>query len=363
MFAGGGTGGHLYIGISLARELRKRNPELDFIFIGTRRGLESRIVPGEGFKLDYIDSGGLKGMDPVTLLSNILLIPRSILQSRGLLRRHLPAVVVGVGGYSSGPVVLAAWLQGIPTMIVEPNAYPGLTNRLLSRVVNRVALALPDEGKHFGKKGIVTGIPVRKEFYDMKPPARRPGHLTVLIFGGSQGSRALNSIVSNALGELKDLGDKLRLIHQTGEKEFESMRRAYRDSGMVADVRPYLPNIFEQFRQSDLVICRAGAGTVAEITTAGKAAILVPYPHAADDHQTKNARALESFGAARLIAEADLTPERLGREIRHFMQHHEEIECMEAAARKLAKSDAARQIAELIVDMSVKRQSSAAKSA
>ncbi len=336
------------MGIALARELQRRNPGVDFIFVGTRRGLEARIVPQEGFRVEFIDSAGLKRMGPLTSMRNLALIPRSLWQSRRIIRALEPSVVVGVGGYSSGPVVLAAWWLGRPTLILEPNAYPGLANRLLAPVASRVAVALPDACRTFGKKAVVTGIPVREEFKHIQRRVRHPGELSLLIYGGSQGSRALNSIVCAALSELKELGQGLHIVHQTGEKELEDVRRAYRGAGLDADVQPFFPRIYEQFARADLIMSRAGASTIAELTAAGKAAILVPFPGAADDHQTRNARALEERGAARMIPEREWQPGRLARELRHFMANPEELGGMEEAAAKLGKPDATLRIADMV---------------
>ena len=354
MIAGGGTGGHLYIGIAVARELLTRNPATSLLFVGVRQGLESQIVPREGYRLEYIVSEGLKGMGKLEMVRNFLLIPRSLLQSRRLVLSHVPDVVVGVGGYASGPVILAAWWLGKPTLIIEPNALPGLTNRWLAGLVDLAALALPDTGSYFGSKGIVTGIPVRREFCAMPPRKKREG-VTVLIFGGSQGSHALNTIVCEALADLRDFGPSLRLIHQTGEKEFDRVERAYRDSGVEGNVRPFLPKIYEQFAEADLIICRAGAGAVAELTAAGKAAILVPFPGASDDHQTKNAQALAGLGAAKMISQNEWKPGRLASEIRFFMERPEELKRMGEAARKLAKPDAAGRIADLAVELASRK--------
>jgi UDP-N-acetylglucosamine--N-acetylmuramyl-(pentapeptide) pyrophosphoryl-undecaprenol N-acetylglucosamine transferase len=351
MIAGGGTGGHLYIGIAVAKELQRRDPDHDVMFVGTRRGLEVCIVPREGFRLEFISSAGLKGVGVPTAVRNFLIIPRSMLQSRRLVRSYSPDVVLGVGGYSSGPLVLAAWWLGKPTMIMEPNAYPGLTNRWLSRVVDRVALALPDTGNYFGSKSVVTGIPVRGEFLATPRRRHQRGRMTVLIYGGSQGSHALNSIVCSALGSLGTIGSGLRLIHQTGEKELQTVRDAYRKAGAEAEVRAFLPRIYEQFAEADLILSRAGASTIAELTAAGRAAILVPFPGAADDHQTKNAQALERCGAARMIPETEWDPGRMAREIRHYMENPEAIERMEEAARQLANPDATHKIVDLLVEL------------
>ena len=348
VFAGGGTGGHVYLGISLARELLRRDPAHEFLFIGTARGLESKIVPGEGFRVEYIISRGLKRVGAFDFMRNLLLVPRSLLQSRRLLAAFVPRVVVGVGGYSSGPVVLAAWWLGTPTLIVEPNAYPGLTNRWLARVVDRAAVAMPEAAGNFRGRASVTGIPVRKEFLEIRRRARSGAGFEVLIYGGSQGSHALNSIVCAALGDLKGLGPGLHLTHQTGEREFEMVHSAYEDAGISADVRRFLPRIYEECAGADLIIARAGAGTIAEIAAAGRAAILVPFAGAADDHQTRNAQALERAGAARMVRESEWRPGRLAAEIRRFMEHPEELTRMEEASRKLARPDAAAQIADLI---------------
>jgi UDP-N-acetylglucosamine--N-acetylmuramyl-(pentapeptide) pyrophosphoryl-undecaprenol N-acetylglucosamine transferase len=245
-------------------------------------------------------------------------------------------------------VVLAGWWLGKPTLIMEPNAYPGMANRLLARVVDCATVALPDTCKYFGNKAEVTGIPVRQEFLNLAGHKHCPGELNLLVYGGSQGSRALNSIVCAALPDLKRLGPGLRLVHQTGEQALEDVKRTYREAGVEAEVRPFFPRLFEQFGNADLVLSRAGASTVAELTAAAKAAILVPFPGAADDHQTRNARALEQHGAARLIAESDWQPGRLARELRHFMAHPEELDQMESAARRLAKPEAASRIADLV---------------
>jgi UDP-N-acetylglucosamine--N-acetylmuramyl-(pentapeptide) pyrophosphoryl-undecaprenol N-acetylglucosamine transferase len=350
MFAGGGTGGHVYLAVALARELQRRQPSCDVLFVGTQRGLESRIVPREGYRVEFIASAGLKGMKMASLLRNLLLVPKSMLQSLRVVKGYRPAAVVGVGGYSSGPLVLAAWWRRCPTLIIEPNAHPGLTNRWLSRVIDRAALALPDTGGYFGSKGVVTGIPVRREFAGVPRKPRGPD-FTLLVYGGSQGSHALNRIVCEALPELKELGPAFRLIHQTGEKEFEEVERAHREAGLHSDVRPFLAAIYEDFARADLILSRAGAGTMAELTVAGKAAILVPFPGAADDHQTKNARALERYGAARMIPELEWTSGRLAREVRHFMDHPEELERMEEASRKLAKPEATSKITDIILEL------------
>jgi len=354
MIAGGGTGGHIYIGVALAREVKRRDSSSEFLFVGTRRGLESRIVPQEGFRLEFIDSAGLKGVSLTRAVRSALLMPQGIVQSGRLVRDFAPDVVIGLGGYSSGPVLLASWLRRKPTLIVEPNAYPGLTNRWLALLVDRAVLALPDRGGHFRGKGVVTGIPVRPEFGSLPVREHRSGSLTLLVYGGSQGSHALNTVVCAALEELKKMSPALRIIHQTGERELEPVQRAYQEARVEADVRAFLPRIYQEFAAADLLLSRAGAGTIAEITVAGKAAILVPFPAATDDHQTRNARALEESGAARMIPEAELTPDRLAAEIRDFLHHPERLTRMEEAARRLGKPDATGRIADLLMELARK---------
>lgn len=351
LIAGGGTGGHIYIGIAVARELKRRVEWIEFLFVGTERGLESRIVPQHGFRLEFIDSAGLKGMSLGSLVRNLLIVPKSLMQSRAIARRYSPDVVVGLGAYSSGPVVATAWWLGMPTLIIEPNAQPGLANRWLARIVNRAAVANPEASRYFGAKGVVTGIPVRPEFGSVARKAHRRGELTLLIYGGSRGSRALNQAVCASLPFLRKFGPRLRIIHQTGEQHLDSVQTAYRAAAVQADVRAFLPRIYEEFALADLLLCRAGAGTVAELTMTGKASILVPFPGAADDHQTKNAKALERAGAARMIPERDLTAERLAAEIEFFLDHPEAIDRMEEAARRQARPDAAERIADLIIEL------------
>jgi UDP-N-acetylglucosamine--N-acetylmuramyl-(pentapeptide) pyrophosphoryl-undecaprenol N-acetylglucosamine transferase len=272
-----------------------------------------------------------------------------------VVRAHKPDVVVGVGGYSSGPVLLAAWWLRKPTLILEPNAYPGLTNRLLARIVDLAAVAMPEAARHFRGKAMVTGMPVRPEFNHLPP--RAPGQtFTVLIYGGSQGSHALNTIVCAALQDLKALIPELSIIHQTGQKDLELVKQAYEAAGVAGDVRSFLPCIYEEFGRANLILSRAGASTVAEIAAAGRAAILVPFPGAADDHQTKNARALERLGAARVIPEKDWSSGRLVQEFEHFMRHSEEVTRMEEAARKAARPDAAERIADLVLSLPGMRQ-------
>ncbi|MEQ1922528.1 MAG: undecaprenyldiphospho-muramoylpentapeptide beta-N-acetylglucosaminyltransferase, partial [Pyrinomonadaceae bacterium] len=309
LIAAGGTGGHIYPGIAVANEIMARDAESEVLFVGTARGLEKKIVPDSGFQLSLINSAGLKNVGLVGKIKGLSVLPKSFLEARRIIRQFRPHVVVGAGGYVSGPVLLMAAIMGVPTLVMDSNALPGFTNRRLAMFVDKAALTFDEALQFFGKKGVVTGNPVRHEFFDVvaKP---RTDEFHVLIFGGSQGARAINTAMTGGLEQLKPFAEKLTITHQTGESDFDNVKTAYADSAFSgADVRPYISDIFVEFGKSDLVICRAGATTCAELAAAGKASIMVPLPTAADDHQRKNAEALERAGAAKMILQSDLTGE------------------------------------------------------
>src|SRR5438128_2198930 len=313
VIAGGGTGGHLYPGIAVARELQARRPDAQISFAGTARGIEARVVPREGFVLDVIRSGGLKGKSIAGRARGALLLPLGLADAWRLLSMRRPDLVIGVGGYSSGPVVLVAALRGIPTMLLEQNAVPGLTNRVLSRFVQAAAVTFDSTQAFFGAKAFVSGNPVRPEFFAASGSHQesalddQTSVTRVLVFGGSQGAHAINLAMVEAAPQLAAGGSALRLVHQTGEHDVEMVRTAYRAAGLQADVEPFLYDMGRQLGQADVVVCRAGATTLAEITAAGKAAILVPLPTATDDHQRKNAEALARVGAADMLVQSELT--------------------------------------------------------
>lgn len=348
MIAAGGTGGHIYPGIAVAKELQRRDASSEVLFVGTSRGLETRIVPDNGFQLALIHSAGLKSVGMKGLVKGVSVLPQSFIEARRLLREFRPAVVVGAGGYVSGPVLLMASVMGIPTLVMDSNALPGFTNRQLARFVDRAALTFDEALPFFGKKGTVTGNPVRKEFFEIKPKARS-SRMSLLIFGGSQGARAINNTMVEALDLLERRKDGLHIVHQTGEADYETVRRAYADKNWESvDVRPYISDMVHEFENADIIICRAGATTCAELTAAGKAAIMIPLPTAADDHQRKNAEALERAGAARVILQADLTPDVLAREITELADSPDKVTEMEMAARDLARQDAAEATVDII---------------
>jgi UDP-N-acetylglucosamine--N-acetylmuramyl-(pentapeptide) pyrophosphoryl-undecaprenol N-acetylglucosamine transferase len=355
--AGGGTGGHLYPGIAVARELLARAPEAVVTFAGTARGIEARVVPREGFELDTLRSTGLKGTSHATLARGLALLPLSGLDAWRILSRRRPHVVIGVGGYSSGPVVAAAVARRIPTLLLEQNAIPGFTNRVLARVVSAAAVTFEQTASYFGRRGIVTGNPVRPEFFvGGGTSARGAGPWRVLIFGGSQGAHAINVAMVEAAPRLAAHPGGVGITHQTGERDVELVRDGYRRAGVEARVEPFLFAMEREIAAADLVVCRAGATTIAELTAAGRPAVLVPLPTAADDHQRRNAEVLAAAGAAQVIEQKDLSGERVAGVIRTLLDDPERLEAMGTAAHRLAKPDAARAIVDTVLALAAGRQ-------
>jgi UDP-N-acetylglucosamine--N-acetylmuramyl-(pentapeptide) pyrophosphoryl-undecaprenol N-acetylglucosamine transferase len=348
IIAAGGTGGHIYPGVAIAHEFKRRDPATEILFVGTPRGLESRIVPREGFRLEMIQVGALKGVSLFEKTRSLAQLPMSFLSALRILKRFRPDVVIGVGGYSSGPTLLMAALAGIPAMVVEPNAMPGFTNRRLARFVKAAALTFEEAKRYFGTRGVVTGNPIRGDFAHLKKK-ERGAKLHVLVFGGSQGAHAINTAMVGALALLGEKHDRISITHQTGEKDFEMVKRGYSEAGFEADVRPFIDDMARQFENADVLICRSGATTAAEVAAAGKAAIFVPFPFATDDHQRKNAEAFERVGAGRLILQKELTPERLAEEIGRLIDRPDEIDRMEEASRKLGRPDSAERTVDLAV--------------
>jgi len=354
LIAAGGTGGHIYPGIAVAREIMRRDETSEVLFVGTSRGLETKIVPDNNFQLSLINSAGLKNVGFVGKLKGLFILPKSFLEARRLLKEFQPDVVVGAGGYVSGPVLLMASLRRIPTLVMDSNALPGFTNRRLAPFVTKAALTFEEALSYFGKKGIVTGNPVRREFFEIEPKARGE-KINLLIFGGSQGARAINNAMADALEHLQSFKDKLQITHQTGESDFEKIKEIYsRAEWQNADVRPYISDMVSEFAESDLIICRAGATTCAELAAAGKAAIMIPLPTAADDHQRKNAEALQTAGAARMLLQRDLNGESLANEIIDLINSPEKISAMETSAKKLARKDAAEVTVNIIEELKIK---------
>jgi UDP-N-acetylglucosamine--N-acetylmuramyl-(pentapeptide) pyrophosphoryl-undecaprenol N-acetylglucosamine transferase len=365
LIAGGGTGGHLYPGIAVARELLARQPDARVTFVGTQAGIESRVVPREGFPLEVIRSAGLKGKSVQSLLRGVGLLPLSAIDAWRVISRTRPSVVIGVGGYSSGPVVALAALRGIPTLLMEQNAMPGVTNRSLARFVRAAAVTYDESMVFFGGKAFVSGNPVRAEFFgDLQVPEREGAHddlasprraARVLVFGGSQGAHAINVAMVEAAPRLAAASPGLAITHQTGERDLEMVRDRYRRAGLEARVEPFLYEMDREMKTADVVICRAGATTLAELAAAGTAAILVPLPTATDDHQRKNAEALVRQGAARMIEQRELTGDRLASEITALAGDAAARQQIRAAARKFARPDAARVIVDRVMTLAGER--------
>ena len=353
LIAGGGTGGHLDPGIAVARELMSRVPDAQVTFVGTAAGIEARVVPREGFTLDVIRSAGLKGKSLQSIARGVALLPLSALDAAQVISKRRPSIVIGVGGYSSGPVVLLAALRGIPTLLMEQNAMPGVTNRLLSPVVNAAAVTYQESVRFFGGKSFVSGNPVRPEFFqnegahanDIQPP----GAARILVFGGSQGAHAINVAMVEAAARLAAAAPRVAITHQTGERDLEMVRAGYQRAGLEARVEPFLFAMDREMKSADVVVCRAGATTLAELAAAGNASILIPLPTATDDHQRKNALALVSQGAAQGIEQRELTGDRRASEIVALVGDPERRRRMSGAARRLARPDAAKAIVDRIL--------------
>jgi len=351
LIAGGGTAGHLYPGIAVARELMKRVPAATVTFVGTAAGIEARIVPREGFTLKTIRSAGLKGKSVASLARGVGLLPASAVDAWSVISRHRPNVVIGVGGYSSGPVVALAAVRGVPTLLMEQNAVPGLTNRLLASLVTAAAVTYSESMSFFGSKAFVSGNPVRPEFFEeaYEHSSSPPGAAQVLVFGGSQGAHAINMAMVEAAARLAAATPRLAITHQTGERDVEVVRDGYRRAGLEARVEPFLFGMDREMKSADVVVCRSGATTLAELTAARRASILVPFPGATDDHQRKNAEVLVKQGAARMVDQRELTGERLATEILALATDAATRRRMADAAGTLARPDAARVIVDKVI--------------
>ena len=359
LIAGGGTGGHLYPGIAVARALVQRIPDATVTFVGTAAGIESRVIPREGFSLEVIRSAGLKGKSIASLARGLGLLPLSAIDAWHVITRHRPRVVIGVGGYSSGPVVALAALRGVPTLLMEQNAMPGLTNRLLARLVSAAAVTYDASLAFFGSKAFVAGNPVRPEFFHGEAYGNHgspPGAARVLVFGGSQGAHAINMAMVAAASRLAAASPGVAITHQTGERDLEVVRDGYRRAGLEARVEPFLFTMDREMKSADLVVCRSGATTLAELTAARRPSILIPLPTATDDHQRKNAEALVARGAARMVEQRDLTGTRMADEILSLAADAEARRRISDAAGQMAKPDAARVIVDKVIDLADARR-------
>jgi len=332
--------------LAVARELQSNGHQS--VFIGTRHGFEAKLVPAAGFPLEFIEIGGLNRVGMMRRVRSLAQLPLSVVRSLQLLSKHRPSAVFSLGGYAAGPVVLAALWKRSPLVVMEPNAVPGLTNRKIGRFVYRALLSFPDAARFFPPgKSEITGLPVRPEFFRI-PPKARSAKLTILITGGSQGSRTLNEAALGSWNYFREAHSPVRFIHQAGTAAYAVLAQKFVESGMEGEVAPFIDNMPAAFAHADLVICRAGAGAVAELAAAGKPSILVPFPGAADQHQLRNAEAFQKAGASVLVLDRQMDGGRLFEEVEKLRTHPELLHHMGERARTFAHPDAARRAAAVL---------------
>jgi UDP-N-acetylglucosamine--N-acetylmuramyl-(pentapeptide) pyrophosphoryl-undecaprenol N-acetylglucosamine transferase len=346
LFAGGGTGGHIIPALAVAGELRRRG-HIAF-FVGTARGLESQLVPRAGFPLELIQIGGLKRVGFRQRVATLMQLPISTIYARRLLKSRRVAAVFSMGGYVAGPPVIAALIRRVPVVVMEPNAVPGFTNRRIARFVRRALISFPGTARYFPKgRTELTGLPVREEFFAI-PPKPRGATFTLLITGGSQGSRTLNQAARQSWPLFRDSGMPVRIVHQSGPAACDEWRAAFQESGLDGEVLPFIADMPAAFAEADLVVCRSGAGAVAELAAAGKPSILSPFPFAADQHQLRNAEAFVRAGAALLVEDREMTGEKLFSTVAGLAADRAALARMGASARSLARPGAARRAAEVL---------------
>ena len=345
ILAGGGTGGHVIPAIAIAQELQKLYAA-EVLFIGTERGLEGRLVPAAGFPLRFVKVGALNRVSFTTRLKTSFDLPRAVWSAARMLNEFQPDVVIGVGGYASGPAMLAAILKHLPTLAFEPNLVPGFANRLVAHLVSAAAVHFARTGEYF-RNPMVTGVPVRPAFFQIPRKPYSPSSPTLLVFGGSQGARAINQAMTRALPSFAKRVPGLRVIHQTGERDYNEVQSAYARAGVSAEVQKFIDDMPGFFARADLILCRSGASTVAEIAAAGKPAVFVPFPRAADDHQRRNAEAMEQAGAAVVLEETRLDEVWLVDALLALLEDPSRLTRMGQTAKAMAHPDAAKDIAEL----------------
>jgi UDP-N-acetylglucosamine--N-acetylmuramyl-(pentapeptide) pyrophosphoryl-undecaprenol N-acetylglucosamine transferase len=352
MIAGGGTGGHLFPGIAVAQEVRRRSPASKVLFVGTARGIETRAVPKAGFPLVLLPVSGLRRKGFAGFVVGLMRLPFAVIGALRLVRRHRPTVAVSVGGYAAGPAILAARLLGVPCVVMEQNAIPGFTNRILGRLSTCILVGLPPSGFPTRKVRVV-GNPVRADLLPVRARPYRPQTpLRLLLIGGSQGARALNDLMVALAPMLAGSGVSLRILHQTGAADLERVATAYKAANVEgAEARAFIDDMATAYREADLVLCRAGASTIAELTVCGRPSVLVPYPFAVDDHQTANAKTLAALGGAVHIPQAQLTVARLLELLRGFAGDPGRLEVMAARAREAGKPDSASAIVSILEDV------------
>jgi UDP-N-acetylglucosamine--N-acetylmuramyl-(pentapeptide) pyrophosphoryl-undecaprenol N-acetylglucosamine transferase len=343
ILAGGGTGGHVIPAMAIAQELQ-RLYRAEICFIGTARGIETRLVPAAGFELRLVKVGALKNVSLATRAKTLLDLPRAVWDARDILEEFAPDIVIGVGGYASGPAMLAATFRGIPTLAFEPNVVPGFANRIVATMVSGAAVHFEETARYF-RRSEVTGVPVRQAFFHIAEKRYDPTNPTLLVFGGSQGARAINQIVIEAVPLLRQAVPGIHIVHQTGERDYNDAATAYSALGGSVEAHRFIDDMPGYFARADLLVCRSGASTVAELAAAGKPAIFIPFSRAADDHQKRNAQALQRSGAAVMVEEVHLTRDALANAVTSLLQDPARLRKMGEAARKLSHPNAARDIA------------------
>ncbi len=358
LIAGGGTGGHLYPGVALAEEVTTRQKGNEVLFVGTARGIEARVVPELGYPLQLIDVAGLKGKGLFGIARGLFRLPVALYQSIGILRRFQPDVAVGVGGYASGPVLVAAWLMRKPIAVLEQNTVPGVTNRLLGRIANQVYVTFESSKRYFPRRKVLAlGNPIRRQLLEnfLRSKIDSNARFNILVLGGSQGAHALNLRMVEAAGNFGTLKDRVKVVHQTGAADEQLVAKGYLDIGIDADVRAFIEDMSSAYQRADLVVCRAGATTLAEVMVAKKASILIPYPYAADNHQELNARTMVEAGASVMLLEKSLDGRRLADEIRALIDDTERLGRMEQAASRTGRPEAAREIVDACAELIERR--------
>ncbi len=349
LMAGGGTGGHVIPALAVARELKRRGHEA--LFVGTAAGLEAKLVPAAGFPIEFIEIGGLNRVGAARMARTLVQLPLTTARVAVSLGRWRPAAVFGMGGYAAGPVMMAAWLRRIPLALMEPNAVPGFTNRRMGRLVARALVNFEETMRYFPPgRAEVTGVPVRPEFFALEPKPRERA-VTVLITGGSRGSRTLNNAARESWPLFRNADFPVRLLHQTGPDAHAELVRDFAASGLEGEVMPFIDAMPAAFAAADLVVCRSGAGAVAEVAAAGKPAVLVPFPFAADDHQTRNAELLARAGAARMVPDVEFTGRRLFEEVREMACASGALESLGREARRFARPGAAERAATILEEL------------
>lgn len=352
LIAGGGTGGHLFPALAAARAFKEEHPEGSVLFVGTRHGIEAKIIPQTEFPIRFITTRGIRGTGILNTVRGAFELPLAVVQSLSIVKEFGPQVVLGVGGYASGPTLLAAVIKRIPTAIQEQNSVMGTTNRILSRFVDRIFISWADtQPVPPPEKTLLTGNPVRADLLDHGETVEDPHRLHVLIFGGSRGARSINLALANNVKGLQPVADRVKILHQTGQGVTDEIRDAYTAAGIDAEVKEFIDPMGPAYHWADLVVCRSGASSLAEITALGKPAILIPYPYAIGDHQARNAGVLEAEGAARVIPDERLKNGALVKEILSMVEKPEVLDGMAKRCRTLGRPDAARIIARELLKM------------